>query len=95
MKLTPPQLIESWNALAQVMSANEESDRYAQAQRLCLQLRDEVSFWNGLSVDQRMAIQDDALRPYYISLPARRSRVQFSSPAQQIVSAILRGLFFI
>ncbi len=62
MKLTPPELIESWNALAAVLPANQDSDRfYTQAQRLQLQLRDEVSFWNGLSVGQRMAIRDDQL----------------------------------
>lgn len=82
MKITPNELIAGWNSLDEVVKANPEDDLFtAQAGRVQLQLKNEILYWNSLTVAQRVQIQNDEMTVNFDpikTVPANYSNDQIS-----------------
>lgn len=61
--MTPVELVQSWNALGEVLPLNNNSEFTAQAKRIQsnIQIKNEIEYWNKLDAEEREIVKDEDL----------------------------------
>lgn len=61
--MTPVELVQSWNALGDIVPLNNNSEFTAQAKRILsnMEIKNEIHFWNNLNDKERQIVKDQDL----------------------------------
>lgn len=61
--MTPVELVQSWNALGEVLPLNNNSEFTAQAKRIQsnIEIQNEINYWNKLNKEEREIVKDQDL----------------------------------
>lgn len=62
-KLTPPQIVQIWNAINAVLSTNDRLPTKFDyhTKRFMRNVKSEIEVWNGLSVEEREGLMDEEI----------------------------------